>query len=259
MPVNILNLPGLKVLDFKETDAEYHIRAEPAAISRLCPHCGRSHDTIKHAQKTLFVRDLPSHGKSVAIHLDAPRLLCKLCNKTFTAAVPEVDIARQMTERLARWIGRQSLEYTYAEIAKQANVDEKTVRNIFDEYVAGLEKQFKRETPPWLGIDEIKLGRFRAVFTDNKIVELVEAGDLVITADIPLAAEVIARGAQVLDPRGELYTKDTIQERLTMRNFMETLRSSGVETGGPSGFSQRDCQNFAKQLDKLLAKQVRRV
>jgi len=78
MPVNILNLPGLKVLDFKDTDAEYHIKAEPAAISRLRPHCGISHDTIKHAQKTLFVRDLPSHGKSVAIHLDAPRLLCKL-------------------------------------------------------------------------------------------------------------------------------------------------------------------------------------
>jgi transposase len=98
--------------------------------------------------------------------LNAPRLLCKLCNKAFTAAVPEVDIARQMTERLAHWIGRQSLEYTYAEIAKQANVDEKTVRNIFDEYVAELEKQFKRETPPCLGIDEIKLGRFRAVFTN---------------------------------------------------------------------------------------------
>ena len=93
---------------------------------------------------------------------------------------------------------------------------------------------------------------------DNKIVELVEAGDLVITADIPLAAEVIAKGGLVLDPRGEFYTKDTIQERLTMRNFMETLRSSGVETGGPSSFSQRDSQNFAKQLDKFLAKQVKR-
>jgi uncharacterized protein YaiI (UPF0178 family) len=93
---------------------------------------------------------------------------------------------------------------------------------------------------------------------DNKIVELVEAGDLVITADIPLAAEVIAKGGLVLDPRGEFYTKDTIQERLTMRNFMDTLRSSGVETGGPSSFSQRDSQNFAKQLDKFLSKQVKR-
>lgn len=93
---------------------------------------------------------------------------------------------------------------------------------------------------------------------DNKIVEMVEEGDLVITADIPLAAEVIAKGGLVLDPRGEFYTKDTIQERLTMRNFMETLRSSGVETGGPSSFSQRDSQNFAKQLDKFLAKQIKR-
>ena len=89
---------------------------------------------------------------------------------------------------------------------------------------------------------------------DSKIVELVEAGDLVITADIPLAAEVIARGGHVLNPRGEFYTLDTIQERLTLRNFMENLRGSGVETGGPPTFNQRDCQAFAKQLDKFLAK-----
>ena len=91
---------------------------------------------------------------------------------------------------------------------------------------------------------------------DGKIVELVAAGDLVITADIPLAAEVIARGAHVLNPRGEFYTQDTIQERLTMRNFMENLRGSGVETGGPPTFNQRDCQVFANQLDKFLAKCV---
>ena len=89
---------------------------------------------------------------------------------------------------------------------------------------------------------------------DSKIVEMVALGDLVITADIPLAAEVIVRGAHVLNPRGELYTKDSIQERLTMRNFMENLRGSGVETGGPPTFSQRDCQTFSNQLDKFLAK-----
>jgi uncharacterized protein YaiI (UPF0178 family) len=71
---------------------------------------------------------------------------------------------------------------------------------------------------------------------------------------ITLAAEVIARGGQVLNPRGEFYTLDTIQERLTMRNFMENLRGSGVETGGPPIFSQRDCQTFANQLDRFLAK-----
>ena len=174
MPVNFLNLPGLRVLDFKETDTECHVRAEPAAISRLCPHCGRSNDTIKHAPKTLFVRDMGSQGKQVIIHLDAPRLLCKPCKKTFTAAVPEVDTARQMTERLVKWIGRNSLEYTYAEIAKQVGVDEKTVRNIFDEYVLTLGKELKRETPVWLGIDEIKLGRFRAVFTNLKEHALID-------------------------------------------------------------------------------------
>ena len=89
---------------------------------------------------------------------------------------------------------------------------------------------------------------------DNKIVQMVEPGDLVITADIPLAADVIARGGHVLNPRGELYTKDTIQERLTMRNFMDSLRGSGVETGGPPTFSQSDRQAFANQLDKFLAK-----
>jgi uncharacterized protein len=91
---------------------------------------------------------------------------------------------------------------------------------------------------------------------DNKIADLVEQGDLVITADIPLAADVIARGGHALNPRGEFYTKDTIQERLTMRNFMDGLRGSGVDTGGPPTFSQGDRQSFANQLDKFLVKNV---
>lgn len=90
---------------------------------------------------------------------------------------------------------------------------------------------------------------------DDKIVELVSMGDLVITADIALAAAAITRGAQALNPRGEFYTKENIEERLTMRNFMESLRGSGVETGGPAAFSQSDRQAFANQLDKFLAKQ----
>lgn len=91
---------------------------------------------------------------------------------------------------------------------------------------------------------------------DNKIADLVEQGDLVITADIPLAADVIARGGHALNPRGEFYTKDTIQERLTMRNFMDGLRGSGVDTGGPPTFSQGDRQAFANQLDKFLAQKI---
>ena len=89
---------------------------------------------------------------------------------------------------------------------------------------------------------------------DNKIVELTEPGDLVITADIPLAAGVIAKGGHALNPRGELYTVDTIRERLAMRDFMDVLRSSGVETGGPAALSQSDRQAFANQLDRFLAR-----
>jgi transposase len=174
MPVNILNLPGLNVLDFKETATEYHVKAEPVAISRLCPQSGRSHDTIGHGKLPLFVRDLPTHGKSMMIHLDAPRLLCKLCNKTFTAVVSEVDGKRQMTERLVRWIAVQSHDNTFAAVAEQVGVDEKTVRNIFDEHAEKLRETHKRETPKWLGMDEIFLPRARAVVTNIEAKTLID-------------------------------------------------------------------------------------
>ena len=87
---------------------------------------------------------------------------------------------------------------------------------------------------------------------DHEICRRVEAGDLVITSDIPLAADVIEKGALALSPRGELYTLDTIKSRLTMRDFMDTLRSSGIDTGGPPPLNQRDRQNFANHLDRWL-------
>ncbi len=89
---------------------------------------------------------------------------------------------------------------------------------------------------------------------DKWIEEQVAAGDLVITADIPLAAAVIGKGAQALDPRGELLTSDNIRARLTMRDFMDQMRSSGVMTGGPSALSQRDRKAFANRLDSILAR-----
>jgi len=89
---------------------------------------------------------------------------------------------------------------------------------------------------------------------DNYIVQHLEPGDLVITADIPLAAELIAKGGLALNPRGELYTRENIRQRLNMRDFMDMLRGSGVDTGGPASFSQADRQAFANQLDRLLAK-----
>ena len=89
---------------------------------------------------------------------------------------------------------------------------------------------------------------------DNHIVQQARPGDLVITADIPLAAEVIAKGCLALNPRGELYTEENIRQRLNMRDFMDTLRSSGVDTGGPAAINQADRRAFANHLDRLLAR-----
>ncbi len=89
---------------------------------------------------------------------------------------------------------------------------------------------------------------------DNRIVQELQPDDLVITADIPLAAQVIERNAHALNPRGEFYSRDNIRERLAMRNFMEELRGSGVDISGPSTFSQSDRAAFAAQLDRFLAK-----
>lgn len=89
---------------------------------------------------------------------------------------------------------------------------------------------------------------------DDEIVKRLDAGDLVITADIPLAAEAIEKGAYALNPRGELYSVDNIRARLNMRDFMDTLRSSGIDTGGPPALGQGDRKAFANHLDKILTR-----
>ena len=92
---------------------------------------------------------------------------------------------------------------------------------------------------------------------DKEIIHRTAAGDLVVTADIPLAAEAIAKGSHVIDSRGELYSRENIGERLAMRDFLDGLRSSGIDTGGPAALSSRDIQNFANQLDRFLARHVK--
>jgi uncharacterized protein YaiI (UPF0178 family) len=93
---------------------------------------------------------------------------------------------------------------------------------------------------------------------DNEIVQRLDPGDLVITADIPLAAEVIDKGAHALNPRGEFYSAEDIKSRLSVRDFMDTLRASGIDTGGPPALSKSDRQSFANQLDKFLTRYVRK-
>jgi uncharacterized protein YaiI (UPF0178 family) len=92
---------------------------------------------------------------------------------------------------------------------------------------------------------------------DNEIVRRLSAGDLVVTGDIPLAAEVIEKGGHALSPRGELHTKDNIRARLNMRDFLDTMRASGIDTGGPPALTQSDRKSFAAHLDTLLAKHAK--
>jgi len=106
---------------------------------------------------------------------------------------------------------------------------------------------------PWIRV--VQVGRGFDV-ADNHIANAVESGDLVITADIPLAADVIAKGAGALNPRGERYSPDTIRGVLTMRDFMETMRSSGEQIGGPPPLTPADRNAFASQLDKWLATNI---
>jgi uncharacterized protein YaiI (UPF0178 family) len=94
---------------------------------------------------------------------------------------------------------------------------------------------------------------------DKRIVELMGPGDLVVTADVPLAAAAIEKGGIALNPRGELYTQENIRERLSVRNFLDELRGSGVNTGGPAALSQRERQLFANQLDRWLSRRARNV
>lgn len=94
---------------------------------------------------------------------------------------------------------------------------------------------------------------------DDEIVQQISSGDLVITADIPLAADVLERGGVAISPRGELYSNSTIKAKLNMRDFMESMRSSGIQSGGPAPLSQRDRQAFANQLDRYIAAQPKPV
>ena len=109
-------------------------------------------------------------------------------------------------------------------------------------------------TSPWLRAVQVAQGPDEA---DDAIASQLAAGDLVVTQDIPLAARAIEAGAAAMDPRGDVHTRDTIAQRLSMRNFMDELRGAGVQTGGPAAFHARDRQAFAAGIDRWLARAKR--
>lgn len=143
------------------------------------------------------------------------------------------------------WVDADACPIAVKEILfKAANRTEIMVTFIANQYISTPKSKFIQSVQVAQGFD----------VADNEIVKRLSSGDLVITADIPLAADAIEKGARALCPRGELYTKNNIRGRLNMRDFMDQLRSSGVNTGGAAPFSHTDRQTFANQLDRILAK-----
>nr|WP_144926575.1 ISL3 family transposase [Paenibacillus bovis] len=165
---NMLNLKNFKIIDIRESEDDYRFLVEVASPPpSYCPKCGTVANLYKHGKKQQLFFDLPMHAKRVGIFVKRQRYKCRECNETFFEYLPDMDANRSVTNRLKDWIQEASLEKTFTSVADDIGVDEKTVLNIFNDYVAELEAQTDFRTPKWLGIDEVHLLKnYRCVITD---------------------------------------------------------------------------------------------
>ncbi|WP_434782447.1 ISL3 family transposase [Ferrovum myxofaciens] len=175
MPANILNLRSYTVTAVQENDFDYYVDVESRHEPFGCPHC--AHTALDgFGRREQMVKDLPMHGKRVGVYIDTRRYRCKACRKTFYETLPDINERRAMTNRLTLWVGKQAIKRTFASIAEEVGIDEKSVRSVFRDYINELEKTVRFETPKWMGIDEIHLVRPRGVIANihnNTIVELL--------------------------------------------------------------------------------------
>lgn len=164
----MLNLPNLKAKDMKEFEEDYRFLVEPTTPPPShCPKCGTVPNLYKHGKKKQLFFDLPMHAKRVGLIIKRQRYRCRECKETFFEVLPDIDANRSVTIRLMDWIQQASLEKTFTSVAEDVGVDEKTVRNIFHDYVSELEAQIEFRTPKWLGLDEVHLLKnYRFVVTD---------------------------------------------------------------------------------------------
>lgn len=174
MTINMLNLPSLNILDMTESEDDYRFLVETTSPPpTYCPKCGTVPNLYKHGKKEQLFFDLPMHAKRVGIYVKRQRYKCRECNETFFEQLQDMDESRLITRRLIKWIEKASLKKPFTSVAEDISVNEKTVRNIFQDYVARLEQKQAIKTPKWLGIDEVHILRnYRCVITDveNKTV-----------------------------------------------------------------------------------------
>ncbi len=168
MEINMINLPNFKILDMNESEDDYRFLVESTVLSPShCPKCGTVANLYKHGKKQHLFFDLPMHAKRVGIYVNRQRYKCRECKETFFENLPDMDVNRSVTNRLIYWIQEASLEKTFTSVGEEIGVDEKTVRNIFKDYIDELEARTDFRTPKWLGIDEVHLLKnYRCVITD---------------------------------------------------------------------------------------------
>lgn len=153
---SILRLPRYHVLKDNETDHDYHIAAETKNPPTHCIHCD-SDNLVGGGRQEIMIRDLLVHAKRVAIYVSARRLKCRECGKTFTEPLPDVAEGKRMTQRLYDWIADQSLKRSFVSVAEDVGCTEGTVRGVFHEFVAYLDRTVEFDTPEWMGMDEIHI------------------------------------------------------------------------------------------------------
>jgi transposase len=173
---NLIGIDGWNTLPHKDNDHDMVIPAEYAAVPTVCVRCGVVDPALKrHGVQRQQFMDTPMHGKRVGIVVKRQRYKCLECEKTFFQQLPDMDDKRHMTRRLLEYVQRRSLERTFAEVATDIGVDEKTVRNIFNEHTAKMDAGYQPHTPEWLGIDELFLiRRPRCIFTNVSVNSLVD-------------------------------------------------------------------------------------
>ncbi|SHK64379.1 ISL3 family transposase [Alicyclobacillus tolerans] len=165
--MDILNLPHFKILTHKETEHDFQIELETVAAPDACPHCGCIANLYRYGRRAQLIMDLPIHGKRVGLLIHRQRYQCRDCKQTFFEPLDHtVDEKRSATKRLVKYIEKQSLERTFVSISEDVGLDEKTIRNIFRDYINYLEQTVCFETPNWLGIDEIHIIKPRCVLTN---------------------------------------------------------------------------------------------
>jgi transposase len=183
--MNLLNLPDYDISRVEQSARDYRVHATYKPEPDRCIHCGKGvlfgGKLYRHGSREQLLMDLPAHGKRVGVLLTRNRYRCQDCGKTFLQPIPDADERSQMTKRLAAYIGEQSIVRTFASVADDVGVDEKTVRNLFNEYIDQLDLETAFVTPDWLGIDEVHLLRKpRCVLTnvkDRTIIGVLEKRD----------------------------------------------------------------------------------